>query len=77
LLKTKKEGANTRDMMPANTTFSTINKSPSYYVCCKCSTKPADYYYVLTVENLKSPTEIIPICDVCYQQHNRRRRNNR
>jgi hypothetical protein len=76
LLRTKKEGANTKDMMPTNTTF-LINKSPSYYVCCKCTTKPADYY-VLTGENPKSLTEMIAVCDVCYQQqHNNRRRNNR
>ena len=39
-----KEGANTKDMMPTNTTFPTINKSPSYCVCCKCTAKPDDYY---------------------------------
>ena len=66
-------------MMP-NTTFP-INKVPSYYTCCKCTTKPADYY-VLTGANPKSPTEMIPLCDLCYyhhhqQQHNSIRRNNR
>jgi hypothetical protein len=31
----ERKGANTKDMTPINnnTTFSTINKSPSYYVC--------------------------------------------
>jgi hypothetical protein len=76
LLRTRKEGANTKDMMPINTTFS-INKSSYYYICCKCTTKPADYY-VLTGKNPKSPTEMIPLCDVCYQQqHHRIRRSNR
>jgi hypothetical protein len=77
LLRIKKEGANTKDMMPPNKIF-LINKSPSHYVCCKCTTKPADYY-VLTGENPKSLTEMIPLCDVCYQQQqqNNRRRNNR
>ena len=52
-------------------------------MCCKCTTKPADYY-VLTGQNPKSPIEMIALCDVCYQQQhhhhehkNRRRRNNR
>lgn len=72
------KGANTKDMTPTNMTFPTINKSPSYYVCCKCTKKPVDYY-VLTGENPKSPTEMIPLCDVCYQhqRHNSRRRSNR
>ncbi|HEX2231052.1 MAG TPA: hypothetical protein VHG34_02590 [Nitrososphaeraceae archaeon] len=45
LLRKRKECANTRDMMSNNTTtFSNIYKSPSYYLCCKCTKKPADYY---------------------------------
>jgi hypothetical protein len=75
LLRRRKEGANTKDMMPINNTAFPINKSPSIYLCSKCTAKPADYY-VLTGENPKSPTEMIPLCDVCYpQQHNRRRFN--
>lgn len=66
-----KEGANTKDMMPPNnTTFPTINKSPSHYVCCKCTTKPADYY-VLT-GNPKAPSEMIPLCDACYNNQSGR-----
>jgi hypothetical protein len=66
-------------MMPTKNITFPLNKSPSYYICCKCAAKPADYY-VLTGENPKSPTEMIPLCDVCYpqqQQHNISRRNNR
>src|SRR5687768_14699735 len=67
-----KEAANTTDMMPPNnTTFPTINKSPSHYVCCKCTTKPADYY-VLT-GNPKAPSEMIPLCYACYYNHSGRR----
>ena len=65
-------------MMPTHTRF-LVNKSPSYSLCCKCTAKPADYY-VLTGENLKSPTEMITLCDVCYQQqqhNNSIRRSNR
>jgi len=77
----EREGAKIKDMMPTNSTAFLVNKSPSYYICCKCTAKPADYY-VLTGENPKSPTDMIPVCDVCYpqqqqQQHNDRRRNNR
>jgi hypothetical protein len=75
-LEEKEEGANTKDMMPTNNTAFRINKLPSYYVCCKCTSKPADYY-VLTGENPKSPTEMIPLCDVCYPKQDNRRRNKR
>jgi len=63
-------------MMPVTTdnTAFPINKSPSSYLCCKCTIKPADYY-VLT-GNLKAPSEMRPLCDTCYnnnQPHLRKR----
>ena len=54
-------------MMPATNTAFLISKSPSSYLCCKCTIKPADYY-VLT-GNLKAPSEMTPICDTCYNNN--------
>lgn len=69
-------GANTRYMIPTNIAF-LIKKSPSYFVCCKCATKLANYY-ALIGRNPKSPTQIISICDIRYsEQYNTRRRRNK
>lgn len=69
-------GANTRYVIPTNIAF-LIKKSPSYFVCCKCATKLANYY-ALIGRNPKSPTQIISICDIRYsEQYNTRRRRNK
>ncbi|MDQ3852344.1 MAG: hypothetical protein M3299_05875 [Thermoproteota archaeon] len=59
-------------MMTAKNTMFLLTKSPSYYNCCKCNTKPADYY-VLT-GNRKAPSEMIPLCDACYDNQSRLRK---
>jgi hypothetical protein len=64
-----KEGANTKDMMTTNTAFLDIKKLHSYYLCHKCVSKSAQQYVLITQENPESPTSIIPLYGICYQQH--------